>query len=876
MSLLRRISNLFFRSKVDREIDAELRSHIEMRIEDNLVAGMPKEEARRDALLRFGNLTSTREHVIGADVALTLDSICSDIRHACRQLWKNPGFSCTAIVVLALGMSASVAIFAFVDAVLIRPLPYQSPSRLAGLFERTPLGPRFHLSYLDYLDWKRQNKVFTSLEAYGGATLALKAETETQRVEGAVVSAGFFRTLGVTPIAGRDFRAGEDTPSSPRTVILSYGAWQNRFGKRGDVLGQVVTLDGTPSVIIGVLPRNFHFALTGGAEFWTALHESSDPNNRGNHGLAAIARLKDGVTWEMASLEMSSIAQRLAKLYPESDEGRGATVAPLTEVIVGNLRPILLLLLCGAVLLLLIACVNVSGLLLVRSENRRHEIAVRGALGASRLRLFRQFVTEAVMLAAAGSLLGICGAYGAIHLLVRLVPANMLRDMPYLRGLGLGAHVMGFTAVIAAAVAILFSMTPVLRLSLTDLRAGLTEGGRSGVRAVWRHLGANLVALELCTAMVLLVGAGLLGKSFYRLLHTDIGVQPDHLAAMRLSASRSRYAKDEQMVALARRVMYETRRLPGVQSVAIAHQIPVSNVAGGNTTFEIIGRPKPGSGNESSSRNVSGGYFSTVQARLTRGRYFNEGDDATKPRVTIVNRSFARKYFAGEDPIGRQIRYDASTPAIEIVGIVDDIKEGPLDQEVQPVLYTPFNQEPDSVFFIIARTAQEPQELLKSLEGTAHRIDPGILTFDAETMEDRINRTQSTYLHRASAWLVGGFAAMALLLGVVGLYSVIAYSVSQRRREIGVRMAMGAQRRAVYRLILKEAGRPTGIGIGAGLLCSVATASLMRKALYGTQPWDVGTLAGVAVTLAISALLASYIPARRAALVDPVEALRAE
>jgi macrolide transport system ATP-binding/permease protein len=284
MSLPRSISNLFFRSKVDREIDAELRSHIEMRIEDNLVSGMPKEEARRDALLRFGNLTSTREHVTGADAALTLDSIWSDIRYACRQLWKNPGFSCTALVVLALGMSASVAILAFVDAVLIRPLPYQAPSRLAGLFESTPLSPRFHLLYLDYLDWKRQNKVFTSLEAYDGATLALKTETETQRVEGAVVSAGFFRTLGVTPIAGRDFRVEEDTPSSPRTVILSYAAWQSRFGKREDALGQVVTLDRTPSVIIGVLPRDFHFALTGGAEFWTALHESSDPNNRGNHG----------------------------------------------------------------------------------------------------------------------------------------------------------------------------------------------------------------------------------------------------------------------------------------------------------------------------------------------------------------------------------------------------------------------------------------------------------------------------------------------------------------------------------------------------------------------------------------------------------------
>jgi predicted permease len=302
----------------------------------------------------------------------------------------------------------------------------------------------------------------------------------------------------------------------------------------------------------------------------------------------------------------------------------------------------------------------------------------------------------------------------------------------------------------------------------------------------------------------------------------------------------------------------------------------VANVAGGNTTFEIIGRPQHGITNESSSRQVSVGYFSTVQARLSRGRYFSETDDASKPHVMIVNQSFARKYFAGEDPIGKQVRYDASSPVIEIVGVVDDIKEGPLDEEVQPVLYTPFNQEPDSAFFVVVRTAQLPQELLKSLEGTVHHVDRDVLTFNAETMGDRINHSQSTYLHRSSAWLVGGFAVMALLLGVVGLYGVIAYSVSQRTREIGVRMALGAQRSSVYQLILKEAGRLTGVGILAGLVCSVATASLMRNLLFGTQPWDAGTLVGVAIVLVVSALLASYIPARRAASVDPVEALRAE
>jgi macrolide transport system ATP-binding/permease protein len=377
--------------------------------------------------------------------------------------------------------------------------------------------------------------------------------------------------------------------------------------------------------------------------------------------------------------------------------------------------------------------------------------------------------------------------------------------------------------------------------------------------------------------MVLLVGAGLLGKSFYRLLHVDLGMQPERLAALRLRAPYASYGKDEQAVALGRRVTDEVGRLPGVESVALAHQIPVANGVGGNTTFLVIGRPEQSNkGNEANSRQVSAEYFHTIQARLVRGRYFTEDDTASKPRVTIVNQAFTRRFFAGEEVIGRQIRYDQSSPAMEIVGVVSDLREGPLDTDVAPALYTPFNQEPDTTFYVMARTAQSPEGLLKPLEEAVKRIDPNILRFGSETMETRINNSQASYLHRSSAWLVGGFALTALLLGMVGLYGVIAYSVSQRTREIGVRMALGAQRSSVYRLILNEAGRLMVVGIAAGLVCSVAAAMLMRKLLFGTQPWDVSTLAAVALGLAVSAMLASFLPARRAASIDPVAALRAE
>ena len=876
MSVLRRIANLFSRNRMDLEIADELQSHIEMRVADSIAAGMSQEAARRDALLRFGNRTKIGGHVADEDAFLALESLWSDLRYAFRQLARNPGFAFTAIAVLALGLSASTAIFAFVDAVLLKPLPYQDPSRLVGLFESTPMGPRFHLSYLDYLDWKSENKVFASLGAFDNNPYALQTPAGTVRADGATVSAGFFRTLGVRPLLGRDFRLGEDRPGAEPTVMLAYGAWVSRFGQNSKVLGQTITLDGTRYVIIGVLPREFNFAPAGPAEFWTALRLSSNPDGRGEHGLSGIARLKDGVSLQMAQSDLAAIAQQLARQYPDSDGGRGATTVPLPELMAGKLRPVLLLLLSGAGLLLLISCINVSGLLMVRAESRRHEMAIRGALGASRRRLLRHFVIEAITLVCAAACIGMCAASGAVYALSHLIPSNLLAGMPYLRQIGFNGHVVAFSFAIVLAMAVLSSAAPLTRLPLATPRDGLAEGGRSSAGTVWRHLGGRLVIAELCAAIVLLVGAGLLGKSFYRLVHTNIGFEPQHLAAVRLRAPAARYSTTTQYVALAHKVTEGMSRLPGVQSVAVAHQIPVAGVAGGNTTFEIAGRSGPGKGYEANSRQVSADYFKTIGARIERGRAFSEGDDASKPKVLIINHSFAEKYFRGEDPVGKLIRYDASQPGIEIVGVVNDIKEGPIDETAAPALYTPFMQEPDASFYVVVRTAQEPQTLLKSMSATIHQVDPEILTYDPESMPERIGQSQSAYLRRCSAWLLSGFASMALLLGVIGVYGVIAYSVSQRTREIGVRMALGAARGSVYRLVLEEAGWLAGIGISLGLVFSIGAATLMRKLLFETKIWDLPTLVSVTAILAASALLASYFPARRAAQVNPVEALRAE
>jgi len=877
MSMLRKVWNLLSRTRLNREIEMELTAHIEMCIHDNIARGMTPDQARRDALVRFGSRAAARERVAGVDAALLLESLGSDLAYGCRQLMKNPGFGVTAIVVLALGICASVSIFAFVDATLVKPLPYQAPWQLVGLFESNPLGPRFHLSYLDYLDWKRMNHVFSSLEAYDNIQVALKTANGVQRADGAVVGASFFRMLGIAPSLGRDFYAGEDTLNAPRTVILSFSVWQKRFGGRLDILGKTVSLDGTTTTIVGVLPRDFYFGPLDSVEFWMPIHESLNPDLRGEHGIMALARLKDGEQLETARAEIGKIAQQLAAQYPDADGGRGGTVVPLVEMVVAGIRPTLWLLLSAALLLLLIASINVSGLLLLRFQARQQEIAVRSALGASPARLVRQFTIEAGVLTMIAGATGICSAFAIIHLLRKLIPHNFLSAMPYLNTIGLSWHVVLFAALIGLVCLALFTLIGVLRLPSANLRPGLAEGGRNAAGTVWRRLGANLVIVELCMATILLVGAGLLSKSLYQLMHTETGLEPDHLATLGLLPPPSKYSRSEQRIALASRIIADISRLPGVQSVALAHGLPISNIAGGSTTFEILGdNQNKQQNNEANGRQVSAAYFATIGARLLQGRWFSQSDGVSGPLVAIINHAFARKYFAGQNAIGKHFRFDASLPPIEIVGVVNDLKEGPLDSDVQPTIYTPFEQGADSNFSVIARTEQAPQTLLTTLEKTIHQIDPDLLTMNAETMEDRIQNLQSTYLHRSSAWLSGGFAAIALLLSVVGLYGVIAYSVSQRTREIGVRIALGASRDSVYRLILGQGGRLIGVGIAAGLLCALGTGVLMSKLLFHTRPWDIFTFLGVTILLAASAITACLIPAHRAAAVEPIAALRSE
>jgi macrolide transport system ATP-binding/permease protein len=525
----------------------------------------------------------------------------------------------------------------------------------------------------------------------------------------------------------------------------------------------------------------------------------------------------------------------------------------------------------------LIACVNVASLLLVRSESRRREIAVRGALGATPIRLVRQFVTEGLLLASAGCLGGLFVAIWLMKLLTGMVPKAVADYVPFLRIVGLNRNTFFFALGVALLCALLLASTPAVRLSFQDIRDGLGEGGRGAAGRLWQRLGANLVVVELAVAVVLLVGAGLLGQSFYRLLHVENGFDATHLATVQVMAPENLYTKDEQKIALYREIERRLSALPGVESVGITSDLPVQ--CNCNTDWiRIVGKPFHGEHNEVNQRDVNAAYFATLKAELVRGRGFTESDDASKPQVIVINESLAKKYFPGEDPIGKIIgNGDFSAKSMrQVVGVIKDVREGALDDEVWPSEYFSIYHGPDSFFAVAVRTSQDEKSVLPVLVSTLHQIDPNLGVYGEITMTDQIESTQSSLLHRFCTWLVGGFATMALVLGVVGLYGVVAYSVSQRTREIGVRMALGAQRASVYRMVMRQAGRLTVMGLGIGTVCAIGASLLMRKVLFGVQAWDAPTLISVALLLGTASLAASFLPAHRAASVSPSDALRAE
>jgi macrolide transport system ATP-binding/permease protein len=806
--------------------------------------------------------------------------LLKDLGYCLRRLRRAPGFTFIATTVLALGIGAATAIYAFVDATLVKPLPYREPAQLVALFEHNPVGDRFHMSDFDYRAWKQRNRSFTSLDVYRPERDTLNKPEGPEEVSGALVSDGFFRTLGVAPALGRDFFAGEDRPSASRTTILSYAAWKRRFGGDESVLGRTIRLNGESYTIIGILPRNFHFAPVGRAEFWTTLHGRCE-QLRDCFPFYGVARLRGGVSPAAASEDVGAIAHQIAVEYPQFNRDRTSTLLPLTDAILGDVRPTLVALLSGAGLLCLIGFVNVSSLLLVRAERGKREIAVQSALGASNTRLLRQFAVEGFLLAALGYCLGLAFAMLSMRTLAKQIPPNLIENMPYLENIHLSMRAILCAIAVSVVGGVLFSAGPTLHFLFSNLREGLVDGGRGAASTGWRRLGSSLVAAEIAITVVLLVGAGLLTKSFYRLLHVDMGIKAaGRLALIHVGEQGEWKWKDPVHVQLERRMIAKMMALPGVTAVGVSGQPLVASGEGFQQTmahYRAVGRPIVGLGPEPMDEIVSVGYFETLGARLIAGRTFTETDDATKPRRAVINRTLAKELFPGEDAVGKKILsgFDPEHP-VEVVGVIDDIKDGALDLQPIPAVYSPFDQIPIGDFYVTVRTSQSAESLLTSILQAVHQIDPTLIANGQETITTRIDNSQAAYLHRSAAWVVAGFATLALLLGTVGLYSVISYSVGQRTREIGIRIALGAQKTAVYRLIFGESAKPVLVGLVGGLLCSLWLTAFLRRMLFNVSPWDRETMCLVACVLAGASLVASYIPARRAASIEPTKALHSE
>ena len=809
-----------------------------------------------------------------------MNNLLQDIQYGVRILRRRPGFTVMAALVLTLAIGANVAIFTFINAALLRPLPYRDPGQLVKIWDsrHSEVYSRFEASYPDYLDWRQQNQAFSSLAAYNGSgNAALSGPSGSEMIPVARVSDNFFQTLGVSPILGRAFQEGEEKPTAPQYAVLSYGFWQRHYGGRQDIIGESLTLNSTPRTIVGVLPKGFHFAPAGEADLYLTLHASGGMLTRRNlHWIHPVGRLKPGVSLEQSQSLMNVLAANLEQQYPDSNKELRTVVVPLSDVITGQIKPILIVLLAAVGMLLLIACANIANLLLARSATRAKEFAIRSALGAQRWRVLRQLIVEGTVLTSIGTAAGIVVAIVATRGMIATLPEQMLANMPYLRDATVEPTVLFFAAGLAFLTTLLCSLPPALRLSSPTMNHSLKEGGQLSAASSWKRFGSSLVVAEVAISAVLLVGSGLLLKSLYRLLHVDAGFNVSRLTTFYVFPDSKRYNEDAQALVMHDKVIDSLLAAPGVTAAGSTSTPPI---VGGNTSlFRVVGAPLTPLPYEANSRDIDSGYFPTLQAKLKAGRYFDEGDNANAPKVVIINETLAKMAFGEQNPVGQQIIFTFSPKEKprQVVGVVSDVHEGELDVEGKPAIYSPYAQGPDNVFAVVVRSDLDRAALRPALESAVHQVDPGLVLFQMQTMQDLIAQSPAAMLHRYPAWLVSVFAVSALLLGVVGLYGIVSYSVSQRTREIGVRMALGAPRGSVLKLVLGNGARLAAIGIAAGVAGAVLAGYFLRSVLFGVRPWDVATLLLVVALLSAISVLASYVPARRASRLDPVKALHYE
>ena len=807
-----------------------------------------------------------------------MQTLLKDLHYAIRTLLKRPGFTAAAIITLALGIGGSTAIFTVVDAALLRGLPYKQPDRLYHLFEGTPQKEfaQREFSYPDYQDYQ-QNQILEGVAAYSGGGGIMTGRGESQRIFAPAASANFFSVLGVEPFLGRTFLPHEDQPSSTPVVVLTYGMWQRSFAADKNILGQSLTINGTNYIVVGVLPPTFQFALRQ-ADLWRSYQPTPNQlSRRFMHGTNLIGRLKPGVSAAQAQSELSIIAARIEREHKESHAGTTLKLVPLQETVVGQVKPILIVLLAGVGFVLLIACANVASLLLTRSLARQKEVAIRSALGASRWRVMRQLLTESLLLSVVGGIAGLLVAYWGVRGLVAIMPASQISTLPFLSTLHIDGSILAFSFGLSLVTGVIFGLAPALQSSRPDVNEVLKEGGRNATAGAGHRLRSAFVVIEVAAAVVLLVSAGLMMKSLLRLLESNVGFNPQKVLTMTVALPTAKYTEVPRQIAYFDQLSERVRSLPGVNGIGTVNILPLQ--AGNTTRVNVEGDPIPPSGQEieANIRTVDESYFQTLGVPLTAGRAFDARDKADVPPVVIIGKSMADRIFAGRDPVGRRLVYAGiQSPPLTIVGVVGDIKIGGLDDAIRPVIYYPFRQNSGTGTNLVIRTDGDPNALAAAVRSEARALEPELAVFNVLAMEEIISQSPAAFMRRVPAVLIGVFAAVALLLASVGIYGVVSYSVSQQTHYIGVRMALGAQASDILKMILKEGLTLALVGMALGVVAALGFMRLLRSLLFGVGTTDAATFGFVLVTLFVVALFACYIPARRATKVDPLVALRYE
>lgn len=890
MRMITRIANLFRRSRLDREIEAELRSHVEMRAADNVAAGMSPERAADAAHRALGNPLKIEEDVRATWGFRWLETLVQDVRYGVRQLRRNPGFTAVAVLTLALGIGANTAIFSIVDAVLLRPLPFKEPSKLVMLNEGLKsLGyPDMPASAPDIGVIERTQQSFTSVGAFQNEDFDLSSGGEPERVTAARLSASIFPMLEIRPLLGRTYIEQEDKPGT-HVAVLSYGLWQHRYAGRATIIGQTIELDRIPYTVIGVMPKNFRFPLPGPkynnrpAELWIPMAFTSDELQSFAYSDSVLARLRPSVTFNQAQADAALLAAQVKRVYPpelvKAFGGVTPTIrlTPLHQAVAGPVETLLLVLMTAVGFILLIACANVATLLLSRAASRSKEIAIRTALGATRMRLIRQMLTENLILALAGGALGILIAFWGTSALLSLVPSSLA--LPH--SATLGGWVLAFVATTSCLTAVVFGVAPAFQASTVHVQGSLRESGRSGTPSRdRRRLQGIFVVAEFALAMILLIGAGLLIRSFSKLLETSPGFRPDHVLTMSVPLPLAGYSKATEVRQFYQQAIERIASLPGVKSVAASNGLPLE-ASDINDVLQVEGHP--GSTPGMAVTWALGDYFSTMGIPLIEGRFFTPEDRIGSQAVAIVSEETAKLLWPDEDALGKRLGHPNMMRTV--VGIVGDVNDGPLGSKPGPHFYLPYPQLPDGYFTnvtgvaarsmdILMRTSGDPSSLTSAVVAQIRSLDPQLPVANIRTMDQEV--TSSVAAPKFNTFVLGLFAFLALFLAAIGIYGVLAYAVAQRTHEVGIRMALGAQRGDVMRLVLGQGARLALAGLAIGSLAALGLTRMMSSLLYGISPTDPLTFAAVAVVLLAVSLLACYVPARRAMKVDPMVALRYE